>query len=201
MKRGKKQQIIKKEKELYSKEEHEWRAFVIISKNILSSNERRAFIFKIVGSRGCKIRIALEQNEIMIRWSKAKGLLEKKLIFEDFVQIIKKVYFKKDKRNTRSIKTAQEMWCFLREIEVGSYVVVPTKQRFYIARIDSEPFFDEKYVTVNAAYRRRVEWLGYKIPIPYTRASKALREKIAISKNCYEISELITDVVYSMRAI
>lgn len=186
---------------MYSKEEHERRASAIISKDMISSNERRAFIFRIAGSRGCKIKIALEQNEIMIRWSKAKGLLEKKLTLEDFEQIVKKTYFKKDKKNTRSIKAACEMWCFIREMEVGSYVVVPIKQKFYIARIDSEPFFDEKYVTVNAAYRRRVEWLGYKIPIPYTRASKALREKIAISKKCYEISELITDVVYSMRAI
>ena len=168
---------------------------------MISSNERRAFIFKIAGSRGCKIQIALDQNEIMIKWAKAKDLLEKKLTLEDFEEKIKKAHFKKDKKITKARQAAKEMWCFVNQMEIGSYVVVPTKQKFYIARIDSEPFFDEKYSTVNATYRRKVEWLNYKIPIPYHRTSEALRERIIKSKRCQEISDLITDVIYSMRTI
>ena len=168
---------------------------------MISSNERRAFIFKIAGSRGCKIQIALDQNEIMIKWSKSKDLLEKKLTLDDFEEKIKKTHFKKDKNTTKARQAAKEMWCFLHEMEIGSYIVVPTKQKFYIGRIDSEAFYDEKYVTVNAAYRRKIEWLNYKIPIPYHRTSEALREQIIKSKKCQEISELITDVIYSMRTI
>ena len=110
---------------------------------MISTNERRAFLFRIKGTRGCKVSIALDEDEIMIGWSKAKDLLDENLTHDDMREIIQKTYFKKDKNYVRSGRATSQMWCFIREMEVGNYIVVPKGNKYYIGIIDSPPFYEQ----------------------------------------------------------
>ena len=168
---------------------------------MIKASDRKAFIFRISGSRGCKLKIALHENEIMIPFSKIKGLLEPKLTKEEMRKRVHKKYYKKEKNIKKSEKATNQIWCFLNEIDIGNYIIIPKGKKFYIGKITGKPYFDENRVTVNAAYRREVEWLNYKIPIPLNRASKALQKQIRSTKKCFEISELVEDVIYSMRTL
>lgn len=168
---------------------------------MISASDRKAFVFRIKGSRGCKVKLALEEDEIMIGWSKAKNLLDENLTQDDMRDIIHKAYFKRDKNQIRSGRAASQMWCFIREMEIGSYVVVPRGKKFYICRITSEPYFDQNMATVDASYRRKAQWMNYKIPIPRDRASKALQDSMKVSRKCIEITELMEDIIYSMRTL
>jgi predicted Mrr-cat superfamily restriction endonuclease len=66
------------------------------------------------------------------------------------------------------------MWPFVQEIRIPDLVVVPHGPSFYIVEIVGEAIFDEETIGDDSAYRRDVNWLNSKNPIPRDWAKSTL---------------------------
>ncbi len=60
------------------------------------SEQQRAFVLRIVPSQIDRIHEALKKNQLIIGWAEAPGLLNKKLTWSEFRQIIKNTYHAKE---------------------------------------------------------------------------------------------------------
>ncbi|MEA2070471.1 MAG: hypothetical protein U9O98_04195 [Asgard group archaeon] len=137
----------------------------------------------------------------MMNCSRVKNLLDEDLTQDDFRELIHSEYYSKDDNQIRSGRVAGNIWRFIHEMEVGNYVVMPTKKKFYVAKIAGPVYYNEKKKYVNAAYRRKITWLNYRIPIPKSRATPELQEKLNMGQTCIEISEVMKDIIFSLRTI
>jgi len=66
----------------------------------------------------------LAQNEIMLGWSKAEGLLNEELTKVEFREIIHKEYFPREETKRRAGQIAGDLWRFIREMKIGHLILV-----------------------------------------------------------------------------
>ena len=90
-------------------------SLIIISTAEYTAESRKAFIVRISGS----IFKMLAENEIMIGWSKAEGLIDEDLTRDEFREIIHKQYFSSDENKRRSGQVAGDLWRFIKEMNIG----------------------------------------------------------------------------------
>lgn len=157
--------------------------------------EKRAFILRIAPSHIDRIQEALKENQIIIGWSKARGLLNEKLTWEEFRNIILNAYSSYQKKTLRSVGSAAgHMWRFIREMKKGDFVVVPCGDKFYVAEIEGEAIYNEKKVNDDTAYRRSVKWLNNKQPISRSLAKSALISRMKIQGTSAEATDLLSEI-------
>src|SRR4051794_18368767 len=101
-----------------------------------------AFVLHIKTATGDHVPEALETGEIIIGCSKAQSLfasnafgVDLDLSREDFRDILHKEFHANENNLRRAGKAAGNLWRFLREMEVGDYVVVPNSGDFYVAEV------------------------------------------------------------------
>lgn len=139
---------------------------------------------------------SLKGNVIGIGWSNASGLIE----------INDRTAFKKRVRDTHANYVGNErslgnavgsIWRFLKDMKKGDLVIVPIPYAFYVARLsDDAPFYDAKGVASDYAYRRKVDWLNNKKPIPRNDVSARLQRGMKAYSTCVEFyAEFIPDVM------
>ena len=100
---------------------------------------------------------AMRTNELILGWSEAQGLMNPKLTWETFRQIVKETY----NLNTRQAGAqAQSLWIFLREMGKNDLVVVPYGNQFYLAEVENDAYYAPQKVAEDRAYRRPIKWLN-----------------------------------------
>ncbi|MDI7258988.1 MAG: restriction endonuclease [Thermodesulfobacteriota bacterium] len=154
----------------------------------------KAFILRIAPSEIDHFPEALKSNELIIGWSKALGLLDPSLDWYQFRKILHDYYHSGDKDYTRSGRSAGNIWRFIREMNEGDLVVVPYGSDFYIARVTGPAYHDASKIDDDTAYRRSVEWLNGRTPIPRRFALATLQSRMKIRQTCVNASDLIDEI-------
>ena len=124
---------------------------------------------------------AMRANELILGWSEAQGLLNSKLTWETFRQIVKETY----NLNTRQAGAqAQSLWIFLRELKKDDLVVVPYGNQFYLAEVEGDAYYVPQKVAEDRAYRRPVKWLKNYQPFLRKEISPGLRKALRAWQTC-----------------
>jgi len=86
------------------------------------------------------------------------------------------------------------MWRFIREMNDGDFVVVPYGSDFYVAKITGPATFVADKQSEDTAYRRDVDWLNDKNPIPRSYAKSALISRMKTYGTCASATDLVEEV-------
>ena len=162
--------------------------------------QQQAFFLRIEPSGINRLPEALASDQIIIGWSRTEGLLDESLSRDEFRDMISNIHYQGEKTLHKAGSAAGNMLRFIREMNIGDLVVVPSGSEFYVARILGPATYDKSRIEDDTAYRRKVEWLNNKKPIDYAKAEPGLQEKLKeryISRNASrwlkEIKECLND--------
>ena len=115
-----------------------------------TDKKQAAFVLRIAPSGIDKVPEALHENEIIIGWAYADGLLNSKLDWEQFREILNKAYYSKEPTLRKAGAAAGNMWRFIREMKSDDLVVVPHGREFYVAKISGPATYDpQKQMTIH----------------------------------------------------
>ena len=155
---------------------------------------QQAFVLRIAPGGVDHVEEALEKDHLIIGWAYAEGLLGETLEWDAFREIVRKKYYAKDD-NLRKVGNATgHLWRFIREMEKDDLVVVPHGSSFYVGRVTGAAFYDKSKVDDDSAYRRPVEWLNGKKPIPRKHAKSALVSRMKIRGTCADATDLVEQI-------
>lgn len=160
----------------------------------LGASPRKAFVLRIAPSGIDKLPVALRDNEIIIGWSEAKGLTDANLEWGRFRDIVYQTYYPEDQDKRRAGIAAGQLWRFIRDMEVGSTVVVPTEKGFYVAEVTGAARHDREQVNDDTAHRRTVKWLNNKKAIPRSHARAALQTRMKFQQTVVEATDLLPEI-------
>ena len=155
---------------------------------------RQAFVLRIAPGGDDCVEEALEKNHLIIGWAYARGLLNEMLEWDEFREIIRRKYYAKDDNLRRVGNASGHLWRFIREMTEGDLVVVPYGSEFYLGKVTGPAFFDESKVGNDSAYRRPVEWLNSKEPIPRKYAKSALVSRMKTQGTCADATDLLEQI-------
>lgn len=156
--------------------------------------KQQAFVLRIAPRRIDKVPEALTENQIIIGWSKAEGLLNANLSWEQFRKIIRDTYYSNEETLRKAGAAAGHMWRFIKEMKKGDLVVVPHGSEFYVAEIEGPAIYDTNKVTDDAAYRRPVKWRNGKKPIRRDLAKSALISRMKTQGTCAGATDLLDEI-------
>jgi len=123
----------------------------------------------------------MRTNELILGWSEAQGLMNPKLTWETFRQIVKETY----NLNTRQAGAqAQSLWIFLREMGKNDLVVVPYGNQFYLAEVENDAYYAPQKVAEDRAYRRPIKWLNNYQTFPKAGVSPRLQKALKAQLTC-----------------
>lgn len=155
---------------------------------------QQAFVLRIAPRGIDKVPEALTENQIIIGWSKAEGLLNANLSWEQFRKIIADTHYSGEATLRKAGAAAGNMWRFIREMDRGDLVVIPHGPEFYVAEIEGPAIYDTNKVTDDAAYRRPVKWLNGKKPIRRDLAKSALISRMKTQGTCAHATDLLAEI-------
>ncbi len=156
---------------------------------------QQAFILRIAPSNTDKVPEALTENQIIIGWAEAKGLLDTSLTWEQFREIIRNIYYSSETNLRRAGGAAGHMWRFIREMNSGDLVVVvPHWSEFYVGEVTGPATYDPIKITDDTAYRRPVKWLNDKKPIRREIAKSALISRMKTQGTCAYATDLLEEI-------
>ena len=159
----------------------------------IENEELQAFILRIsLGKFG--VKEALDANQIVIGWSRARGLLDESLSWEEFRQIVSDEYYRGEENMRRAGSAAGNMWRFIREMNQGDLVVVPYGANFYVAEVNGPPIYDESELDNDTAYRRDVNWLNDEPGIHRSFAKAALSLRMNTQNTSAYASDLLPQI-------
>jgi predicted Mrr-cat superfamily restriction endonuclease len=158
------------------------------------AQEQQAYILRIAPSEVGHVAEALEQNQLIIGWAGAEGLLDPQLDWESFRKIVSTTCYPNEPNLRRAGAGAGHAWRFIRDMRLGDLVVVPHGANFYVAEITGEAFYDETKKEDDSAYRRPAVWLNGKQPLPRTLARAALISRMKSYGTCTEAKDLVDEI-------
>jgi predicted Mrr-cat superfamily restriction endonuclease len=161
-------------------------------------SKKKAFVLRIAPGRKDKVPLALEENDLIIRWAKAGGLLDESLSRETFREIVHKQYYSCDENFRRSGMATSFLWLFIRDMKPGDVVVVPHGSTFYVGEVNGHARYDLDQISNDAAYRRSVNWLNSKKPIKRKVARAALQSRMKIQGTCADATDLLDEISSSL---
>lgn len=156
--------------------------------------DQSAFILRISPSEIDKVPEALESDQIIIGWAYAAGLLDPSLGWQAFRKIVSDVYYKKEPSMRRAGSASGHMWRFVREMNIGDFIVVPHGNTFYVAEVTGLPVYLKKNVEDDTAYRRAVKWLNGKKPLSRGVARSALLSRMKVYGTTADASDLLGEI-------
>ncbi len=166
-----------------------------ISLGEYTGKDFRAFIVKISGTEAKMFA----EDRIMIGYSKADGLLDESLTKDDFREIVQKEYFPKEENKRRAGQIAGDFWRFIREMDIEHYVLVPTKEGFYIGKVVGPVIYDEMRIFNDTAYQRKVHWLNNKEPITLEKTPEEVQTRLKTVQSVIDASDLYQEIEFAMR--
>lgn len=155
---------------------------------------KQAFVLRVAPSGVDMVAEALDSAEIIIGWAEAKGLLDPALEWEHFRAILSKTYYWHEDTLRKAGSAAGNMWRFIREMQVGDIVVVPHGREFFVAKVTGPATYSPDKVRTDSAYRRKVEWLNGKTPIPREHARSALLLRMKSQSTSVDATDLIDQI-------
>ncbi len=155
---------------------------------------QQAFILRIAPSGIDRVPEALTENQIIIGWSLAEGLLDTNLTWEQFREIIRNTYYASEDTLRKAGAAAGHMWRFIREMNKGDLVVVPYWSEFYVAEIEGPAIYDSNKIDDDTAYRRPVRWLNDKKSIRRDLAKSALISRMKTQGTCAYATDLLEEI-------
>lgn len=158
------------------------------------TENQQAFVLRISPSGIDRMSEALHDSEAIIGWSEAHDLLDPTLDWQRFRDILRKHYYNTDDSLRRAGAAAGHMWRFIREIKQGDLIVTPHRSGFYVGRVDGEATHDPTKILEDTAFRRKVEWLNGKQPIPRALARAALQSRMKIQGTCAYATDLLDEI-------
>lgn len=156
---------------------------------------RRAFVLRIAPSRVDRVKEALDADEIIIGWSALPQLLDPKLSWNQFRQVLHDGYYSKHTSYRTSGSAAGNMWRFIREMDVNDFVVVPHGPSFYVGEVVGSAYHISSKVADDTAFRRSVKWLNGKSPIPRRNARVALQSRMKVQNTCADATDLLDEIL------
>lgn len=156
--------------------------------------KQQAFVLRISPSGNDRIPEALSSNQIIIGWAKARGLLDEKLSWGEFREILRRTYYPTKENLRKAGAAAGHMWRFVRDMQVGDLVVVPYGSKVYLAKIVGPAIHIESKVGDDTAYRRNVEWLNDRKPISRSLARSALISRMKIQGTSASATDLLPEI-------
>lgn len=156
--------------------------------------DQQAFILRIAPSNIDRVPQALQENQIIIGWAYAEGLLDPELSWEQFREIIRNEYYDNESNLRKAGAAAGHMWRFIREMNEGDLIVVPYRSEFYVAQIDGPATYDSSKADDDTAYRRPVKWLNEKRPIRRDVAKSALISRMKTQGTCAYATDLLDEI-------
>lgn len=156
-----------------------------------------AFVLRINPSGIDGIPDALKGNYVTIGWSHVPEIL-RYAEWIPFRNAVHKTYYSKDISHRRSGLAAGALWQFIKEMEIGSWVVVPALGGFYVAEVTGEAKHFPEHVEADCAFRRSVNWLNGKKPIPRSLATAALQARMKIHGTCARAWDLVDAIAAAL---
>lgn len=154
----------------------------------------QAFVLRIAPSEIDRVPEALENNQLIIGWADAEGLLDDQLDWAAFRQVVRDSYYRDDKTLHRAGAAAGHMWRFIREMARGDLVVVPYGSNFYVAEVAGDAIYLPEKSSEDSAYRRPVNWLNAKQPIPRAYAKSALISRMKVQGTSASATDLLDEI-------
>ena len=161
------------------------------------TDNTQAFVLRMNihgGDNSDLVAEALDQNQLIIGWSEAEGLLDEQLSWEAFRKIISKTYYPDEKTLRKAGLATGNLWRFIREMKEGDLVVVPYGADFYVAKVSGPATYDPLKINEDTAYRRNVDWLNDKRPIPRVVARSALISRMKTQGTSVGASDLLAEI-------
>jgi predicted Mrr-cat superfamily restriction endonuclease len=159
-----------------------------------TDKKQAAFVLRITPSGIDKVPEALRENQIIIGWAEAEGLLNPKLDWGQFREILNKAYYSAEATLRKAGAAAGNMWRFIRDMKPDDLVVVPHGREFYIARIIGPATYNPAKVGDDTSYRRSVEWLNKKKPISRQFARSALISRMKTQGTSADATDLLEEI-------
>ncbi len=158
------------------------------------TDDAQAFVLRINYGDSDLVAEALAQNQLIIGWSEAEGLLDEQLSWEAFREIIGKTYYPDEKTLRKAGLATGNLWRFIREMKEGDLVMVPYGADFYVAKVSGPATYDPLKINEDTAYRRNVDWLNDKRPIPRAVARSALISRMKTQGTSVGASDLLAEI-------
>lgn len=153
-----------------------------------------AFVLRIAPGNVDKMQEALDNDDLIIGWAEAAGLLDTSLDWWKFRAILHKSYYSHKTSYRASGNAAGSMWRFIREMKPGDYVIAPHGSSFYIGKVAGNARYEASKVVEDSAYRRKVEWLNGKKPIARKLARSAMVSRMKVYQTCADAMDLLPDI-------
>jgi predicted Mrr-cat superfamily restriction endonuclease len=158
------------------------------------TKNQAAFVLRIAPSEIDRVPEALRDNQIIIGWANAEGLLSPNLHWLQFREILHKAYYSSESTQRKAGGAAGHMWRFIRDMKPDDLVVVPYGREFYVAEIMGPATYDPAKVETDSAYRRPVKWLNNKKAIPREMARSALISRMKTQGTSATASDLLDEI-------
>lgn len=153
---------------------------------------KRAYILRMLFPGW--LQEALDSNVIIIGWSCVKGLLDED-DWEAFRDKVKRCrYYSEDHDFRRAGQAAGHLWRFIKRMQKCDLVVVPHGGGFYVAKVSGPARYEESKAPEDTAYRRDVEWLNGKEPIPREIARSELQIRMKTQGTTADASVLLPEI-------
>ena len=153
-----------------------------------------AYVLRISPNGVDRFPEALENDQLIIGWSEAYGLLEPELTWTQFRRIIYQTCHSGDSDMRGAGRSSGHMWRFIRDMKTDDLIVVPYGSEFYVAKVCGPAFHDKSKVDDDSAYRRQVEWLNKKQGIPRSMAKSALISRMKTRGTCANAGDLVEEI-------
>lgn len=158
------------------------------------STDQSAFVLRIAPSGIDKVPEALRDDQIIIGWALAEGLLNPILNWEQFREILRGTYYATEPTLHKAGAAGGNMWRFIREMKPRDLVVVPYWSEFYVAEVTGPATHDPQKVDDDTAYRRVVKWLNSKKPISRQLAKSALISRMKTQGTSVDATDLLDEI-------
>lgn len=163
-----------------------------LKEELRNARNVNAFVLRVAPGRQNMLDDCLENDRVVIGWEGITGLLDSSKDWISFRAAVSETYYP-DAPNMRNAgNAAGHLWRFIREMEVGDYVVVPAPDRqFYVGRITGPAL---EGASDGVGYWRSVEWLNGKLPIDRQLANAALQSRMKIQGSTGSAHDLVAEI-------
>lgn len=158
--------------------------------------DKSAFVIRCAPSKISRVEeLVLKKDLIVIGWSYTQDLLlSQKLSREDFKKLL---ILKHTEYSANPYSLGQAvgyLWRFIREMQIGDYVIVPIPRAFYIGEIVGEAYYFQPGLQDDTAIRRNVKWLNNKKPILRDYCDSGLISRLKYQGTCVAAGDLIQSI-------
>lgn len=163
---------------------------------------KNAFIIRCAPSKISRIDFVLQESQIVIGWSNTRNLLlQSDISREDFKKILIQEFNGYNENPYSLGQAVGYLWRFIREMQVGDYVLVPIPRAFYIGEVAEEAKYYSEGVENDTAIRRKVNWLNNKNPIPRDFCDAGLISRLKYQGTCVGAGDLIAGIENALNAV